>query len=130
MSANRLTLAAALAAVGVAQVFVGNPFVAGGMVALGATVGDIAPSVGYDVNALTATEYTGGVEHQATITQGAVEITVPLINGQATVFDKISPVGDGSGGGWSTPQKVVTTTLLLMPLSEMASDGTFSRTAL
>jgi hypothetical protein len=129
MATTRLTLAAALAAVGVAQVFVGNPFIVGGMEALAATEGDITTDMPFDVNALTAVEYTGGAEHQATITQGAVTVTVPVINGQADVYDKISPVGDGSGGGWSAPQKVVETTVLVMPLSEMAADGSFSRTA-
>jgi hypothetical protein len=129
MSASRLTLAAALTAIGVAQVFVGDPYTAGGMEALGATEGDITFRNGLTSNDLTAPEYTGDIPHQTTVVQGVVEITVPLINGQLDVYDKISAVGDGSGGGWDAPQDVVTTTVLLMPLREMAADGTFARTS-
>jgi len=128
MSVSRLTLEDALVAIGVAQVFVGNPFAAAGMEALGATEGDITTRMPYNSNPLTAPEYTGDVEHDTVITQGAVEIVVPIIHGQVDVYDKISPVGDGSGGGWDSPQSPVTTTVLIMPLREMAADGTFSRT--
>lgn len=130
------TLTAAIQAMGVAQVFVGDALTAvGGMLVLGATEGEISVNIPQDMNPLTAPELTGGVVHQSTTTLGAVTVTVPLILSDMSVLTKISPTGTASGG-YSTPQKVAETTVLILPLNQLgggltkAAVGTaWSRTA-
>lgn len=128
MGVSRYSLTEALRQVGRAEVFVGDPFAVGGggMELLALKEGDVVVNEPYETNALTLPEYTGGVEHDTTVTLGPVTVTIPIVNGQADVYDKISPVGDGSGGGWDFPQPVVPTSVLIVPLSELAADGTLS----
>jgi hypothetical protein len=129
MALNRLTLTDAIVAIGVAQVAVGDPFTTGGMEILGATEGDISIDAPFEDNPYTANEYTGGVAHDTTIVAGAITVTVPLLNGQADVYDKIAPNGDGSGGGWSSPISPVTTSVLIIPIKEMSVAGVLSYTS-
>jgi hypothetical protein len=111
-------LSAALSAIGNAHVFLGDPFTAGGLVAIGAKEGAInfEPSAKY--SDLTA-EQTGDVVHQRTVMGVSARITVPVVLGDSTLYAKISPTGTSSGG-WDTPQAVVPTSLLLIPDSEVA----------
>lgn len=117
---SRYTLANALKSVGNAEAFVGDPFTASAMVSLGATEGRIRFRAPQEVNALTSAELTGGIQHQATVTDGAVQITVPIVTDGdlATLFAKISPKGI-AGGGSSTPTDVFTTSLLILPRKEI-----------
>lgn len=119
MSITRLTLAAALQSIGVAQVFVGNSLVASGMAALGPTEGAIANEGAVETNPLTAPEYTGAVEHDTVVFGGQVTVTVPLIMGDPNIYAKIDPFGVGLGGGWDGPRAPVTTSLLIVPLREL-----------
>lgn len=124
MSITPLQLAAALKSMGVAQVFVGDPFTLGGMSNLGMTEGEIRVDTPFTPNNLTAPEFTGGVVHQATVTPGEVTVTVPLIMGDPTLFAKISPVGM-RGGGHSSPQKPLETSVLVIPLAELGAGLTY-----
>lgn len=112
------TLAEALRAMGVAEVFVGSPLVAGGMTSLGATEGEIGVEFTEGMNNLTAPELTGGIAHQTTTTLDAAVITVPLILGDPDLWAKISATGT-QGGGFSTPQPVQETTVLVIPRREL-----------
>lgn len=112
------TLAAALAAVGVAEVYIGDPMTNNGMTSLGAVEGTITANVPQEMNPLTAPELTGGVAHQSTITLGDVNVVIPVILGDPTIWARISPTGQASGG-WSTPQKVIETSVLIIPRAEV-----------
>lgn len=118
MTISPFSLSAALAAVGVAEVFIGDPFTNGGMSSLGAVEGTITVNVPQETNPLTAPELTGGVGHQATTTLGDVNVVVPVILGDPAVFAKISPTGLASGGH-SIPQKVIETSVLIIPRAEV-----------
>ena len=122
MAITPLTLTSALKAMGVAQVFVGDPMKVGGggMLNLGMTEGAIQFDPIVTENPLTAPEFTGGVAHAATFTPGAVKITVPLIMGDDTLWAKITP-GGAKGGGFSSPQQVMTTTVLIIPITELGT---------
>jgi hypothetical protein len=131
MSITRLTLAAALQSIGVAQVFVGNALVASGLSALGPTEGAIGFEAAYEDNPLTAPEYTGGIIHDTVVFGGQATVTVPLIMGDSAVYAKIDPFGVGTGGGYVGPRAPVTTSVLIVPLreldpttGELAYDGT------
>lgn len=118
MALTPFSLASALKAIGVAEVFVGDPLTTGGMSSLGATEGTISFEAPQTLNPLTAPELTGEAAHQATVVYGAVRVTVPLILGDPTIFAKISPTGSKSAGN-SVPQKVFETSVLIIPRAEL-----------
>lgn len=118
MAIAPFTLAEAIRAMGVAEVFVGDPTVADGMVSLGATEGEIGVEITEGTNALTAPELTGGIVHQATTTIESAIITVPLIMGDPDLWARISATGE-KGGGHSTPQPVAETSVLVIPRREL-----------
>lgn len=131
---NKITLTEAVRAIGRAFVYAGDPTTAGGMVALGATEGEIEVEEPESYNDLTLPEYTGEAVHERQVQHGSPLVTVPLILGPtpdgsddgAAVYDKISSVGDGSGGGYSTQQPAVTTALLIVPESEVGDGLSFT----
>jgi hypothetical protein len=112
------SLSAALQALGVAQVFIGDPMTSGGMTCLGCTEGVITAQATQALNELTAPELTGNIPHQATATLDKVDIVCSLVMGDPTIYPKISPWGT-SGGGHSSPQVVSTTGVLLVPLIQL-----------
>lgn len=112
------SLSAALLAIGVAEVFIGDPLVSDGMVSLGATEGTIEVTATQSTNELMAPELTGNVAHAATATLDQVSIKCSLIMGDPDLYEKISPWG-AAGGGHSIPQQVATTSVLLIPRAEV-----------
>lgn len=102
---------------GQAYVFTGSATVAGGLVPLGATEGEIHVEETFKYNDLKAPEWTGDAVHARDLDGQNVKIKVPLIMGDTTIYDKLSPVGV-RGGGRSKPTAVTTTTLVLVPLKE------------
>lgn len=125
---NTLTLSAALQAIGIAQVFAGDPFTAGGMVNLGATEGDVTVDIATEENVLTAPEYTGGVAHQVHIMAGEITGTIPLIMGDPAIWAKIMPTGI-LGMGWSSQQPVVPTSIGIVPIDEIGVGMAYNGTA-
>lgn len=126
---NKISLTEAIRALGRAMVYAGDAFTVGGLVALGATEGDIEVEEQEEYSDLTLPEYTGGAVHDRKVLQSGALVTIPLIVGPAVgggsnggaVYDKISSIGDGGGGGYSTQQPVVTTNLLIVPESEIGA---------
>lgn len=118
MALAPFSLAQAIGAIGVAQVFVGDPLNTGGLTVLGATEGAITFNAPEVMNELMAPELTGEAPHNAVVTPGKVSVTVPLILSSAAALLKISPRGKSSMGN-SVPQQVVPTSVVIMPLTEL-----------
>lgn len=117
MAATGFSLTDALQAIGVARVFIGDPFTEGGLVAL-PTEGTIEANVGQTLNRLTAPEFTGDVAHDAWVLPQQTTVTVPVIYGDPTIFELLS--GHGSfHEGYTSPQRPSYTSLVIIPLLEM-----------
>lgn len=113
------SLSVAIAAIGVAEVYIGDPITAiNGMLSLGGVEGTIEVSPGYNTNPLTAPELTGDVAHQMSTTLGNVTVKIPLIIADMSVIPKISPTGT-TGGGFSIPQKAAETSVLIIPRNQV-----------
>jgi hypothetical protein len=110
------SLAAALTAVGDAEVFKGDWKTAGGLVSIGAKEGDVTDTAGADwqENVLTAPEHTGLVPHQVKVTAGRAEFTIGIIGGQTGLMANISPTGSAHGPP-EKPTAVVEAGVLLVP---------------
>ncbi len=125
------TLAAALNAIGTAEVYTGDPLLVpgdpGAMESLGATEGTIEFNPAFETNPLTAPELTGGVVHQSSTTLGNVTITVPVILGDASLYTRINPAGVASGG-FTSPQKVQELGVLLIPRAEVGGGLSYNAT--
>lgn len=119
MALIKPTLAAAIAAIGHASVYTGNPFTVGGLALLGVIEGEVSFTEDWQTNDLT-TEQTGGVVHQRDVTLGNVTITAPVVFSDLAQYAKTHPLGL-SGGGHSTPQPVVTTSVVIVPQKEQIS---------
>lgn len=127
MPTTPLTLTSALKSVGVAQVNVGDPFTNNGLVALGATEGEITASLPFTTNDLTAPEFTGEIVHSRKVASGSPTINVPLILGDTALWPKIMPTGI-RGAGWSTMQSPTTTSVVVVPYDEMGSSWGYNGT--
>lgn len=133
MALTPFSLAQAIASIGVAEVFVGDPMTTGGLTSLGAIEGTITFNAPETLNSLTAPELTGEVAHSAVVTPGQVTVTCPVIISSQSVLLKISPRGKASMGN-SVPQQVTTTSVLIIPRAELGggltnSAATYTRTA-
>lgn len=133
MVVSTVALTALIPSIGVAEVLIGNPFSASGLLSLGLTEGEIGGSVTYAENVLTAPEWTGGMAHQTNIMVESATITTPMIVTDDLLYAKISPSGTKSGG-WSSQQVVTTTSLVLIPRTELGGSlayatATWTRTA-
>lgn len=115
-------------------VYAGDPTTAGGMVPVGVTEGDLDWEEMERVHDLTIEELTGEAPIQRKIIQEGVRATVPIVlgprpavgalaaNSGVALYDVISSVGAGAGGGYSEPKDAATTCLLLIPANEVG-DG-------
>lgn len=121
MSIEAVTISDALKSFGPGRIFTGDAFTAGGLAPLGATEGGIRLATPYDLNMLTANEFSGQVPHEATVTPGLISVTAPIIFGDESAWEKVSPTGS-KGMGWNSPQNVVKRNLLLVPLNEMLTN--------
>jgi hypothetical protein len=119
MPATGYTLSAALQNIGVARVFMGDPFTVDGMVAI-PTQGEVQVNMPQVLNRLTAPELTGEVAHDAQITPGQMTVVVPVIYGGAQTLDEFSAHG-AAGDGYSAPRTPVYTSLLVIPKREMST---------
>jgi hypothetical protein len=123
MPQGPLALDAALVALGKAVPFIGDWTVADGMLPLGATEGPITRAGGWRINGFEATEHTGGLLHKATVTPGAISVSIPVIVGDPDLWAKITPTGSKSGPS-DNPIPVQTTGLWLVPLEAFPVSGT------
>jgi hypothetical protein len=112
------TLTAALQAIGNAHVYTGNALVAASLNPLGTKEGPIEVSFDETINMLTAPEQTGPAVHQATQMGVSLTATIPLILGDPLLYPLITPTGVFEGG-YSVPQAIVPTTVLISPDAEV-----------
>ncbi|MBV9772654.1 MAG: hypothetical protein JO040_01810, partial [Gemmatimonadetes bacterium] len=105
--------------IGKGYVFVGDTSTAGGLHPLGLTEGEIKVAFAQEFNDLKFPEYTGPAVHDRKLTGENVTVTIPLILGDPDLFERLSPV-QKSSGGYSTQQKVETTSLVIFPENEMS----------
>lgn len=121
---NKVTLAqfiAQMVTMGKADVFRGDPTVEGGLVPIGVVQGEIKVKEKLTFNDLTFEEETGDSVHDSEVMDGGIEVEIPIIL-HAGAYDAFSPLGDGSGGGYSTPQRVVPGTYLIIPRREIGAE--------
>lgn len=111
-----------LQAIGKAYVYTAtDPTSAASWALLGVTEGEIAVEEKMQYNDYKVPEWTGDAIHARNVDGMDISVTVPLIWGDATLYDKVMPTGQ-KGGGFSSPQAVVTRTVLVIPISEVG-DG-------
>lgn len=122
MTMTKYEFAAALRALGDAEVFVGDWTTASAMESLGAVEGAIRENITWTENKLTAPQHTGGVAHAITMVPNEVAFTVPIIAGDPDLWAKISPNGSSDGVA-DSPVAVTTTGVLLVPRSEIPDAG-------
>lgn len=115
-------------ALGVAYLYsTATPTVAGSWALLGITEGDIAVNEKFHPNDYKLPEWTGDAVHERNIDGQTVDITAPLVWGDATLYDTLAPLG-AKGGGRSAPTAVVTRSVCIIPRFEVGTslgyDGT------
>jgi hypothetical protein len=115
-------------AIGKAYVYVASdPTSAVSWQLLGITEGDIAVEEKHQFNDYTLKEWTGDAVHQRNVDGSSIHINVPLIWGDETLYDTLSPTG-AKGGGRPAPIAVVTKTVLVIPITEVGTGLTFDGT--
>lgn len=123
MSVTPLTsLANYIKSIGTAYVYTGDLLTTGGLAVLGATEGELGVDEQFQMNNLTAPEWTGEAIHESNIDGSSIEVTVPLIMGDSALYDKISPYGT-AGGGYSKPTPVVETGVFIVSRKEVPDAG-------
>jgi hypothetical protein len=78
---------------------VGDYKTPGGLVHVGPIEGDGQESAPWVVEKSTASQYTGGVAHDATVTAGEVTLSFGVIGGISGIMAALSPVGSQHVGG-------------------------------
>ncbi len=122
------SISAYVQALGKAYVFVAaDPTSTASWQLLGLTEGDIAVDEKFQFNDFTLPEWTGAAIHQRHVDGQEIQITVPLIWGDGSLYDKVSPSAV-KGGGYSTPQNITTRTVLIIPLTEVSTGLTYDGT--
>lgn len=128
-------LAAALSRLGPAEVFVGDCMTSGQMTSLGTLEGERRAEVEYTENKLTLPEQTAGISHDTrkNVNRAQVHCSIVLNAATASTWLKINPLGL-NGGGSSRFKAAITTSVLLVPHSELGgalayTGGQWVRTA-
>lgn len=130
MSMNPVTsLSTYVQALGKAYIYVtSTPTTAGTWQLLGITEGEIQVNEKYTFNDYKLPEWTGEAIHARNVDGQGLDITVPLIWGDPTLYDTISPVG-AKGGGRSAPTAVTSRTVCVIPQVEVGSGISYNGTS-
>jgi hypothetical protein len=107
-------LETAIKSIGNARIFVGNPKVANGMIFAGVKDGAAQLARAQKFSDYMIDELTGDTIHHSYLMSDIPTVTFPIVLGDEAVYERFSTTGV-AGGGFSRPQKVVPTTLLLVP---------------
>lgn len=120
MSVAQPDLESALAALTNAYVLVGDPTTTGGLDILGAKEGDATLELNEEYHDLTFPEYSGPAVHERTLRGLNPRVTIPVVIGDYTLLDTLSP-GGAMDAGHERQQDVVTTSLVLVPYSDFGT---------
>lgn len=124
-----LTLTDAIAAAGDAVAFIGSLFTANSMAPIGHVAGDVALDNPATFNDLTVPELTGPAVHQRTVDGESMEATVPVVlTADGLHWVNTSPTGS-VGGGFSSPQVAPTTSVAIIPRTEVGGGLLYNGTA-
>jgi hypothetical protein len=121
MAAEIRGLQDALRAIGKGRVFAGDPFTAGGLKEIGRAEGEITAEHNAEYNDYTAPEHMGPGIIRRRLQGENVVVNIPLIMGDPAYWSELSPTGN-SHSGYSRPQTVVETSLVILPESELGYD--------
>jgi hypothetical protein len=127
MPVNLTVLTTAIERMGPAEIFIGNPLVGSGMASLGMLQGDRRGEIEYSDNKLTMPEYTGDMPHDVMKAVSKANVVGSVVlNGQgAAIWPKINPLGSNAGGN-SNFKRAATTSVVLVPRSELGQSLTYS----
>lgn len=135
MSISLPTLSQLLTRLGPAEIFIGDPMTAAGLVNIGTLEGERRFEPDWTEERLTLPEQTGNIPHDVRIAINAAKIsgTLVLNNQGATIWPKLNPLGT-TGGGGSQFKSVVPTGVLMIPHAELGGGlvnavATYTRTA-
>lgn len=117
---ERNVLTEAIRRMGPADVFVGDPLVANGMVNIGKLEGERRAEIEYSDNRLTLPEYTGDIPHDVMANISAARIVCSIILNTAGVdtYQRINPLGSTAFGN-SNFQEKPTFGVVLVPHREL-----------
>lgn len=123
MPISKPLLTDAIRRMGPAEVFVGNPLVADGMLSIGTLEGERRGEIEYSDNILTMPEHSGDIPHDVLVSVSVARIACTIVlNGEgADVWPKINPLGSNAGGS-SGFKRASTTSVLLIPRSELGAE--------
>jgi hypothetical protein len=109
-----------LTRLGPAEIFIGDPMTASGLISLGTLEGERRFDPDWATEALTLPEQTGAIPHDVRVAVNGAKVTGTLVlnNQGAAIWPKISPLGT-TGGGGAQFKSVTPTGLLLIPHSEL-----------
>lgn len=121
-------VSAFIQAIGKAYIYTAlDPTIASSWELLGLTEGDVGVDEKFAFNDYKLPEWTGDAIHERLVDGQDLTVTIPLIWGNADLYDKLAPLGV-KGGGRSKPEKVVPRATLIIPIAEvgdgLANDGT------
>lgn len=114
-----------VSALGKAYIYVASdPTNAASWALLGLTEGEVQADEKFMFNDFKLPEWTGDAIHSRDLDGQDITMTIPLIWGDATLYDKVAPSG-AKGGGRSKPMAVVTKTVLIIPTKEVGTGLTY-----
>lgn len=125
---NKEVLTEAIRRMGPAEVFVGDPLVANGMVNIGKLEGERRGEIEYSDNRLTMPEYTGDIPHDVMSNISAARIICSIVLNAAGVgvYERINPLGT-RGLGHSNFQAKPTFGVVLLPHRELGASLRYDR---
>lgn len=115
-------LEAYLNAMGDVTIMIGSVSVADGLGEFGAKEGDVSVAFNQELNTLTFPENTGPAVHDAVLQGENPVITIPTVIYNEDLWARLSPNGQ-QGGGYSTPQPTVKTSVVLIPTQDLVAAG-------
>lgn len=125
MPATKAALDVTKLVLGKCAVFIGDFGTASGLDGLGIVEGTVSARIESQFSTLKLPELAGEAPIAARHMGDTIVVDIPLIVGDPALWASVSPRGAANGGS-TTPADVTTTSLVLIPENQLASDGTIS----